>query len=375
MAQRDCFQCQFRAASWLASQGDRQRFIARRCQCMQPIARPPKSPSNPCGSSFEKPQWDAKTVTHIMGLRAFTSQLLCEQVVGRGLRRTAYELNSEGFFDAEYVNSFGVPFTFLPHEKTEGAIPAPPKPKTPIEPDPSKLEFEISWPNVIRIDHVYRPRLSLEWSKVQTLELNTSKTAKLAELAPMIDGKPDVSKIAQIDLERLAREFRTQKIIFETARDLYDQMHKDWKGGKEALLAQLVRLVEQFIRSEKINIVPAVFDQDDLKRRLVITLNMTKVVQHIADAIRFENAEKLEPMFDREKPIRSTGDMGTWYTGKPCEPAKHSHINLCVYDSAWEASEAYQLDHNDGIQAWVRNYHLDDCVRRVGRRSFVIRRN
>src|SRR6266540_3626345 len=61
--------------------------------------------------------WDAKTVTHIMGLRAFTSQLLCEQVVGRGLRRTAYEVNPEtGLFEAEYVNIFGVPFSFLPHE-------------------------------------------------------------------------------------------------------------------------------------------------------------------------------------------------------------------------------------------------------------------
>jgi type III restriction enzyme len=61
--------------------------------------------------------WDAKTVTHIMGLRAFTSQLLCEQVVGRGLRRTSYEVGEEtGLFQAEYVNIFGVPFTFLPHE-------------------------------------------------------------------------------------------------------------------------------------------------------------------------------------------------------------------------------------------------------------------
>ena len=99
--------------------------------------------------------WDAKTVTHIMGLRAFTSQLLCEQVVGRGLRRTAYELNPEtGLFDPEYVNIFGVPFTFLPHESEDGAIPAPPKPKTAIEPDPAKASSEISWPNIIRIDHV-----------------------------------------------------------------------------------------------------------------------------------------------------------------------------------------------------------------------------
>src|SRR5579864_4443085 len=61
--------------------------------------------------------WDARTVTQIMGLRAFTSQLLCEQVVGRGLRRKSYEVNQEtGFFEPEYVNIFGVPFTFLPHE-------------------------------------------------------------------------------------------------------------------------------------------------------------------------------------------------------------------------------------------------------------------
>ena len=79
--------------------------------------------------------WDAKTVTHILGLRAFSSQLLCEQVVGRGLRRTSYELNPKtGRFDAEYVNIFGVPFTFLPHESQDGPPPPPPSPKTRIEP-------------------------------------------------------------------------------------------------------------------------------------------------------------------------------------------------------------------------------------------------
>ena len=58
-------------------------------------------------------------------------------------------------------------------------------------------------------------------------------------------------------------------------------MQKDWKGSKELLLAQVVRLVEQFIRSDRITIFPALFSQDDLQRRLIITLNMTKVVQHI----------------------------------------------------------------------------------------------
>jgi len=87
--------------------------------------------------------WDAKTVTHIMGLRAFSSQLLCEQVVGRGLRRTSYETKRTtdpvtgkeiDLFEPEYVNIFGVPFTFLPHEGGDGPPPPPPPPKTQVEP-------------------------------------------------------------------------------------------------------------------------------------------------------------------------------------------------------------------------------------------------
>ena len=303
--------------------------------------------------------WDAKTVTHIMGLRAFTSQLLCEQVVGRGLRRTSYDVNPDtGLFETEHVNIFGVPFTFLPHEGGEDTPPPPPKPKTAIEPAADKAAFEISWPNVIRIDHNYRPRLSLDWGKVAVLELDTGATAKIAEIAPIVEGKPDVTKIKAIDLEKLAREFRTQRIIFETARDVYDQMQESWRGGRAFLLAQLVRLVEQFIRSDRISIIPALFLRDDLMRRLIITLNMTKVVQHIWEAIRFENTESLEPVFDRDRPIRSTGDMVTWYTGRPCAHTARSHINFCVHDSTWEASEAFALDHSPEVAAWVKNDHL-----------------
>jgi type III restriction enzyme len=85
---------------------------------------------------------------------------------------------------------------------------------------------------------------------------------------------------------------------------------------------------------------------------------MTKLVQHIWEAIRFENTERLEPVFDRDHPIRSTGDMGTWYTGKPCGHTARSHINFSVYDSAWEASEAFELDNNPAVDAWVKNDHL-----------------
>ena len=303
--------------------------------------------------------WDAKTVTHIMGLRAFTSQLLCEQVVGRGLRRTSYdEMTPDGRFEPEYVNIFGVPFTFLPHEGGSDGPPPPPKPKTAIEPVAEKAEFEISWPNVVRIDHAYRARLTVDWAIVESLEIDASRTAQLAELAPVVEGKPDIANIAPIKLEELAREFRLQRIIFEAARDVYDQMQPTWRGGRPMLLAQLVRIVEQFLRSDKIVITPALYQRDDLKRRLVITLNMTSVVRHLWEAIRHSNAERLEPVFDRDRPIRSTGDMRTWYTGKPCEYSARSHINCCVYDSTWEASDAFVLDQADEVSAWTKNDHL-----------------
>lgn len=303
--------------------------------------------------------WDAKTVTHVMGLRAFSSQLLCEQVVGRGLRRTSYEVNpATGRFEAEYVNIFGIPFTFLPHEGGDGPPPPPPPPKTRIEPVSEKKEFEISWPNIIRINHEYRPDLSLDLAKVKPLELNANDTATLAEMAPMVDGKPDVTKITEINLEELGRKFRMQKIVFETARDLYDQMQPDWKGNRELLLAQVIHLVEEFINSDRVRIVPPLFNQDPLRRRIFLTLNMTRVVQHIWEAIRFENTLALVPVFDTEHPIRSTGDMRTWYTGRPCEYTQHSHINHCVFDSTWEATEAFELDHNNNVDAWVKNDHL-----------------
>jgi len=137
------------------------------------------------------------------------------------------------------------------------------------------------------------------------------KTPTLAEVAPIVDGKPDVTKLSEIDLEDLGRKFRWQKIAFETATGIYDQMKPSWKGNKEYLLTRLIRLMEVFIESGKIEITPSLFNQDELRRRLVITLNLGKVVQHMWENIGSENTESLVPVFDTERPIISTGDMRT----------------------------------------------------------------
>ncbi|CAE6492530.1 hypothetical protein [Candidatus Nitrosotenuis uzonensis] len=262
--------------------------------------------------------WDAKTVTHIMGLRAFSSQLLCEQVVGRGLRRTSYDVNPQtGLFEPEYVNIFGVPFTFLPHEGGEDAPPVPPTPKTRIYVDDAKKEHEISWPNVIRINHVYLPKLTLDLKDIKSIELRPEDTPRLVEVAPIIEGKPDVTKITEIDLDSLGKRYRKQRLIFEATLEIFEQMQPTWKGRKEIMLSQLTKIVEDFIDSSKI-VIKSKFFQEDFRKRLLIMLNMRKIVQHLFTAIRFENTQTVVPIYDKEMPIKSTSRMMTWYTSRPC---------------------------------------------------------
>jgi len=304
--------------------------------------------------------WDAQTVTHIMGLRAFTSQLLCEQVVGRGLRRTSYDMQEgKELFAPEYVNIFGVPFTFMPHEGDEDALPPPPpQPASRVQALAERRELEIAWPNILRIEHEYRPELSLDLSKTKPLTLDAYETPTIADLAPVIDGKPDVTKLTSIDVERLGREQRLQRVIFQSAAEVYDLMKPTWKASREYLLAQVIRLTEKYLTSGQIVVSPPLFSQDEVHRRILYTLNMTKIVQHLWEAIRFENAQAIVPVFDKERPIRCTGDMQPWFTRRPCEPTARSHINLCVLDSRWEASEAFELDRNSNVSAWVKNDHL-----------------
>ncbi len=302
--------------------------------------------------------WDAKTVTHIMGLRAFSSQLLCEQVVGRGLRRTTYDVDPEtGMFIAEYVNIFGVPFSFLPHESKDGPAPST-KQYWRVQTENTRKKYEIRWPNIVRIDHVFRPQLSLDVKKVSALTINADDVRTIVELAPVVEGKADYSKIDQIKLDEIAKKFRLQKIIFEAAGDIYDQMKDEWKGNKEYLLGQIVKIVEEFIYSDKIDVKPPLFNQDALRRRVLLALNMSTLVQHLTDAIIFNNTEEAIPIFSTERPIRSTGDMNAWYTTKPCEPTVKSHINLCVYDSGLEKSFVTNFENSHKVIAWAKNDHL-----------------
>jgi type III restriction enzyme len=317
--------------------------------------------------------WDAANVTHIMGLRAFTSQLLCEQVIGRGLRRVAYERDEQGLFLPEYVNIFGVPLSIFQDVGEGGEPPPPPKPSTQIEVVPGRNSYEIRWPNVLRVESVLRPTLVMDWEKMEPLNLDPMQTPIHAEIAPALTGYAILAKASEIDLEKAAGEFRLQNLIFRAARKLYLQSADAFTGPKQFLAVQLIKIVEEFLNSNKLHI-PSLWHQDPIRRQILIALNMDTVVGHVSRFVHLQNTEKLMVCFDQENPIGSTGFMRTWYTTKHCFPACKSQISHVVYDSTWEKAVADLCEREEKVQGWAKNDHLNLKIRYLYRgasRNFI----
>ena len=305
--------------------------------------------------------WDARNVTHIMGLRAFSSQLLCEQVIGRGLRRTSYEINPDtGLYPPEYVNVFGVPFTFLPHEGGSDA-PEPPLPTTQIQAESDKIQHKISWPNIDRIDVEYITKLDIDWEKTESLELVSTGISITVGMAPILSGKAHADKMSEIDLQKLNKTIRLQRIIFLAARDVYDEMSPDWKGNKEFLLAQIIKIIEKFIHMDKVRVTD--IKDEPLRAKMTMLFNMQKIVFHICKNIRDTNTANKKIHLNQLKPIKSTADMRLWYTKKPTEEATKSHINLAPWDSQWEMGAEQELERNVNVISWVKNDHIGFVIK------------
>jgi type III restriction enzyme len=325
--------------------------------------------------------WDAKNVTHIMGLRAFTSQLLCEQVIGRGLRRVSYETElvvcSDGvereLFRSEFVNVFGVPLSIFQDVSDGGDPPPPPKPSKQIESLQERSELEISWPNVLRVDTVVKTELKVDWAQMPVLKLDPANIHVSAELAPVLGGAADIGKAVSIDLEKIPEEFRQQRLLFVAARKAFTAIEAQFTGSKEILIQQLVRLVEQFFDSDRLDI-PSLFHQEPARKRILIGLAMDDIVQHVVAQVQQQNTERLEPVFDQEFPIGSTRLMRTWYSTKPVIETVKSQISYAVADSTWEDYCTKVLERRPEVSDYAKNDHLGFQIYylwRGSRRKFV----
>ena len=301
--------------------------------------------------------WDARTVTHILGLRAFTSQLLCEQVIGRGLRRTSYDLGEDGLLAPEYVQVFGVPFRLLPGEGGDGP-PPPPTPTYPIAVAPGREAAEIQWPNIVRFDATVAPVLSLEG--VPELTLSPALTTN-TQLAQTLGEWMNASDTHVIDLIRSAP--RRQTILFAIAKTLaedaaFAKLRETMPMPR--LFSALVRLTEAFVASGKCHweedLLMGDGDLDCPETRLAYAFQLHRIVRHLLTHLTPKGKRTLAVVRDSRQPTLSTAHMRTWHTTKPPIPTgDKSQIDAAVYDSTWEQSVAVSLQASPRVQAYVRN--------------------
>jgi transcriptional regulator NrdR len=145
--------------------------------------------------------WDANTVTHIVGLRPFMSQLLCEQVVGRGLRRRRYDLGENDRFGEEVAQVLGVPFEVIPFKAPPGGTAPEPKPRYRIHAVPEKREYEITFPRVEGYTQRVSGRIHVDWDHVAPLELDPARIP--AEVDMAIGLPNNTGRISVLDRARV----------------------------------------------------------------------------------------------------------------------------------------------------------------------------
>ena len=183
--------------------------------------------------------WDANTVTHILGVRAFRSQLLCEQVVGRGLRRRNYTVNDQGLFEAEYANVYGIPFQFISSDKPV-KDPPPPRPVQEVAALEGREDLRITFPKLTgyRVElpddeiHSLSPHRSLAFAGGIGEETLAETTAAKEADAPNFE-QSILDNLAVAGIQNGRKNERIKFSSFETYAGSYIQAIGERVGNGE----------------------------------------------------------------------------------------------------------------------------------------------
>ena len=304
--------------------------------------------------------WDCSTVTHIVGLRPFMSQLLCEQVVGRGLRRRTYELGDSGLMTEEVAKVFGVPFQVIPFKANPAAAPKPTQKRHHVHALPGRAHFEITFPRVEGYRQAIRNRVTVDWASVPSLFLDPFKIPPEVEVKASLQtntGRPSLTgpgAIQRVDLNPFRSGRRIQELVFEMAGDLTREYVKN--GSCEApahvLFPQLVRIVQKYIEENVTPIKPA--ERLDLFLSPYYGWAIERLVESIRpDTLQGEAPEV--PRYETSRGPGSTADVDYW-TSKDVREVVKSHVNYVVADtSKWEQQAAYIIDTHPSVEAFVKN--------------------
>jgi type III restriction enzyme len=309
--------------------------------------------------------WDATTVTHVVGLRPFGSQLLCEQVMGRALRRTSYTVNPEtGLFTEETAQIFGVPFELIPFKVEGGKPQVPTPPANHVYADSEKSEYEIEFPVVEGVQDPGIVKVAVNWDRLGDLVLDPDSVPDSALLRGLVvhDGRllpygPGVP--AHVNLDNWRKGIRVQQVAFELARTLTQKWQED-RGTEipvHRLFPQMLETATKFIET-RVECVGSRQKQD-----MAINPYFGKAVAMLTNAMevvddRGESQERAV-IASGAAGIRSTR-MVSFHTGKAIdeEKVKKCHLNAAVFDSSWERQAAEILDEHPAVLKWVKNDRL-----------------
>jgi type III restriction enzyme len=287
--------------------------------------------------------WDARNVTQILGLRAFQSQLLCEQVVGRGLRRTDYT----DLTQPEYVDVYGVPFQLLPFAKAGGGTIIDPPKVTQVHTVRDRAELRLEFPRVNQIVHDVGDTLRVDWDSIVPVRV----TAEFDPTTTWVEfeaGLPGHGLGREIQNREIAyARFRRQSLLFRVAAQLVNALEKPW------LFPQALKIVDEAIE-RKVEYGAGVDHRELCNLRYV-----TQLRERLTDALRpeVEGDGRLMPVLDQYEPVAST-DRIAFSTAKPCEPTRKSHISHVVADSKLELGIARVLEADERVVSYAKNDRL-----------------
>jgi type III restriction enzyme len=300
--------------------------------------------------------WDANTVTHVLGIRAFGTQLLCEQVIGRALRRQSYELNEDGpdkgLFNVEYADVFGIPFDFTAKPVID---PPPQSPRETVQVKamrPERDALEIRFPRVegYRVE-LPEERLTADFNDDSILELNPDLVGpSITRNSGIIGEGVDMS------LQHLG-DLRPSTLVFQvTQRLLYTKWRDPGEEPKLHLFGQLKRITKQWLDTCLVckgGTYPALLMYQELADMACdkITAAITR---------KFLGERPIKALLDAYNPSGSTMHVrfNTSRTDRWETSSKSCHINWVVLDSDWEGEFCRVAESHPKVRAYAKNHNL-----------------
>jgi type III restriction enzyme len=318
--------------------------------------------------------WDANTVTHVLGVRAFGTQLLCEQVIGRALRRQSYDLNERGLFDVEYADVLGIPFDF----NAQPVVAPPQKPRETIHVQaitPDRDACEIRFPRVegYRVD-LPQERLTATFTDDSTLVLTPEET-----------GGPSVTRNEGIIGEGVdltlahTGDVRQSTILFELTKRLLYSNWRDPGGDPQLHLFGQLKAITRLWLDKYLICKDNTYPAQVLSSRLA-----EEACNRITAAItRAHSAESpIKAVLDPYNPTGSTRfvNFNTSKTSRWRTDPRKCHVNWVILDSDWEAEFCRIAEGHPLVRAYVKNhslgfevpYRFGSLVRRY-RPDFILR--